>query len=321
MEKKTATQTQEDLKLRALKEAGIAYSVSAVLPVLLSFVLVIVLSLVGGNHESDDWYLYLSFLLPQIGFALTAALFFKRSNVSLKATYCGCKWYYFLIALLLQFGLYFSLQGLNGYFVKLLHYFGYELQGIALPSLNGWNLLPAIVVIALLPALFEETLMRGILSKQMFENGWGLAVTVAISGALFSLFHHNPEQTLYQFCCGMCYTLLALRSGSVFPTMLAHFSNNAVILVAQSVFAPRFPENYDFGWADILPKEWYISLIVFSAVCLVGTLVYLIVFDKHNARKGKTKHGAAFAFTAAIGIAVFAIEWIMYLIMGFMPRG
>lgn len=319
MEKQTAQLTEEQFRMRALKEAGIAYSVSAVLPLLLSFLFSIVLSLIGGNHETENWYLYCSFLLPQIGFAVTALLYFRRSRVSLKKTYCGCKWYYFLFAAAMQFGLIFSLNGLNGYFIEFLTLFGYQQQGISLPSLGGWNLLPAILVIAVLPALFEETLMRGILSRQMFENGWGIAVSVVVSGALFSLFHHNPEQTLYQFCCGMCYTLLVLRAGSVFPTMFAHFANNALTLILHSVYAPVYGENWSFP--DIMPTGWFIAVLVLSALCLIGTVVFLVFFDKRNAQKGKIQHGSLFFFAAAIGIAVFAIEWIAYLIMGFVPHG
>lgn len=319
MEKQSAQQTQENFKRVALREAGIAYSVSAVLPTLLSFLFVIVLSLVGGDHTQEDWYLYLSFLLPQAGFALTEVLYFKRSKVSLKKTYCGCKWYYFVLAAAVQFGLLFSLNGLNGYFVQLLELMGYQAQGIALPSLEGWNLLPAILVIALLPAIFEETLMRGILSKQMYENGWGVGVTVVLSGAFFALFHHNPEQTLYQFVCGMCYTLIALRSGSIFPTVAAHFCNNALVLVLQAVYAPVYGAEWAF--TDLLPLGWYIALFVVSALCFAGAIVYLVFFDKRNAQRGGMRHAALFFFAAAVGIAVFAFEWIAYLVMGFMPHG
>lgn len=319
MEKQTAQLTQEQFRLRALKEAGISYSLSAVLPVLLSFLFVIVLTVIGGEHEKEDWYLYCSFLLPQIGFGITAALYFRRSRVSLKKTYCGCKWYYFVLAALMQFGLIFSLNGLNGYFIAFLELFGYQQQGISLPSLTGWNLLPAILVIAVLPALFEETLMRGILAKQMYESGWGIGVSVVLSGALFSLFHHNPEQTLYQFVCGMCYALIALRSGSVFPTMFAHFANNALTLVLQAVYAPVHGDNWSFP--DIMPQGWFIALLVLSALCLIGTAAFFVFFDKRNAQKGKTKHATLFFFAAAIGITVFAIEWIAYFITGFLQNG
>ena len=321
MKQEKAQLTHEEFKARALREAGISYSLSAVLPVLLSLLAsLFILGLAKEGYEKQDWYLYLNYLLPQIAFAGVAIIYFLRSGVSLKHTYCGCKWYYFVLALVLQFGLFLSLSGLNSFFIQLLELLGYKQQGMSLPPLGGWNLLPAILVIALLPAVCEETLMRGILSGQMNENGWSTAITVVVSGALFSLFHHNPEQTLYQFACGMCYTLIALRAGSILPTVCAHFCNNAVILTLQSVYAPRFPDKPSFDIIDLLPTGWYIALVVLSALCLVGVLVYLIFFDKRHAQKGKTANGKLFLLAAAVGILVFAITWIMQLAVGFGAR-
>ena len=142
-------------KRRALSEAGIAYSVSAVLPVILSLILGVIAALAAGEKYADtDWYRFLSYLLPQVCFAAAALIFFRRSKVSVRETYRGCKWYYFLIAILLQFGLMFPLEELNGRFIAFLEKFGYENAGVALPSLDGWNLLPAILTQEL-PDLFH----------------------------------------------------------------------------------------------------------------------------------------------------------------------
>ena len=298
----------ENFKLRALREAGIAYSVSAVLPVLASALLMLILIIFGvQTYENAEWYVYLSYLLPQLCFAGAVAIYFTRSKVSFKKTYCGCKWYYFALAILMQFGLLFSLSELNNYFIGFLKLFGYKETGVPLPSLEGWNLLPAILVIAVLPALLEETVFRGILSRQMYENGWGVLPAVLISGALFSLFHHNPVQTAYQFVCGACFTLVALKSGSVLPTIAAHFLNNAAILILE---ATGYGASWDFGFGG------YLAICLVSAACLVGVLVFLLFFDKNNAQKGGVKHGKIFFLAAAVGIAVSAVEWIALFVQG-----
>lgn len=298
--------TEEDFKRRALKEAGIAYSAAAVLPVLFSAFLLLVIMIAGAkDYESEDWYKYIGFLIPQMCFAGIALFFFRRSGVPVKRTYFGCKWYYFVIALVMQFGLLFSLNELNGYFIRFLELFGYKRAKSSVPSLGGWNLLPALLVIAALPAIFEETVFRGIISKQMHENGWGLASTVLVSGALFSLFHHNPEQTLYQFVCGMCLTLMAIRAGSVLPTICAHFINNALILILEST---------GHGSLSSLSHGGYLALVIISALCLAGALAFLIFFDKRGNRKGGVKHAKLFFLAAGVGIAVSAIEWIATLV-------
>lgn len=311
-----AEQKREELRARALREAGVTYSLSAVFPIVLTLAVLSVVSFSYGDGYADtDWYRYLSYLLPQICFAAAAAIYFVRTKQPLRQTYRGCKWYYFAIAVVLEFGLMFSLSYLNNAFVWLLGKAGYIRQGTPLPDLSGWNLLPAILVIAVLPAVFEETVFRGILSRNMHEAGWGTAATVLIAGALFSLFHGSPEQTLYQFACGMCFTLVALRSGSVFPTVVAHFLNNALILVLTAVYSPVYGENWSIG--DIMPVGGLIALCVTSGLCLAGSLAYLIFFDRKTNRKGGVKGGKLFFPAAAVGVTVCAVEWLAVLIEGF----
>src|SRR5699024_2828245 len=152
---------------------------------------------------------------------------FRRSKPPVRTVYRDGRAKYYVFALRLQFGLLFSLSELNTLFLDWLSSLGYESPASALPPLTGWNLLPATLIIALLPALFEETLFRGILVGRMHASGWGNVATVCISGALFALYHGSPAQTIYQFFCGASFALLALRAGSALPTAVAHLCNNA----------------------------------------------------------------------------------------------
>lgn len=308
-----AEQKQTELRLR---EAGITYSFSAVLPLAAALVLQLLLGAVyGEGYASANWYRYLSYLLPQICFAAAAVIYFMRTKQPLRSVYRGCKWYYFVLAVVMEFGLMFSLSYLNNAFVFLLSKLGYKSAGTPLPDLSGWNFLPAILVIALLPAVLEETVFRGILSRNMHEAGWGTAATVLVAGALFSLFHGSPEQTLYQFVCGMCFTLVALRSGSVLPTVAAHFLNNALILSLTAAYAPVYGESWSL--TDIMPKGGFIALCAVAGVCLAGALVFLVFFDRRNGQRGGIKAGRVFFFAAAVGILVCAVEWLAVLLTGF----
>ncbi|MDE7297114.1 MAG: CPBP family intramembrane metalloprotease [Clostridia bacterium] len=309
----------EDLQKRRLSEAGITYSLAALFPLALSLILsIIILGVSNGKEEGwyakTDWYRYLAYLLPQVCLVAASAIFFKRGKVSLKRTYCTCKWYFYLIAVGLQFGLMFSLSTLNSYFADFLGLFGYEVQGVPMPTLSGWNILPAILVIAVLPAILEETVFRGILSRQMTESGWGTVATVLISGALFSLFHHNPEQTIYQFICGVCFALLALRAGSILPGIVAHFLNNATVLVLTAVFSPS---GADIAFTDFMPMPAFITLCVFSALSLAGTVVYLVFFCKRKGEGKGVQYAKPFFLACSVGIGLCALQWILILLQGF----
>ena len=296
-------------RTRCLAEAGLNFSIAAALPLILSLaVSFIAFLIVGENYASADWYLYFAYLVSQLCFAGAAVIYFVRSREPVKSTYRGCRWYYFLLAILLQFGLLFSLSALNDYFIAFLELLGYEESLSPIPPLSGWNLLPALIVIALLPAICEETIFRGILSRNMYARGWGLLSTCLIAGGMFSLFHGNPEQTAYQFVCGICFTLVAIRSGSIFPTMVAHFLNNAIILILTSRGITDFS-----GYS----QAWNVTLYTLSALCFVGTLVYLVFFDKNGNQKGGVKAGKLFFLAAAVGISVCAMKWLMALVQGF----
>lgn len=310
-EGQSAERTQEQFHKKCLFEAGVTYSLTGVFPVVAALLLMLIASLAGKTFEQSDGYKYLNYLFSQACFAAAALVYFWRSKQPFKRTFNGCKWQYYVIAVVLQFGLFFALSELNGLFLALLQKLGYQMQTGVVPSLDGWKLLPAILVIAVLPAVMEEVVFRGILVRNVHESGWGTFAAVFITGALFSLFHSNPEQTVYQFVCGACFALLAIRSGSIFPTMLAHFLNNAVVLIFSSVYNPLYGENWSL--TQILSTGGYIALLVVSALCLVSTLVYLIWFDKRNHRCGGVKHGKSFFFGAAVGIAVFAVQWILVL--------
>lgn len=317
-EVKSAEEVEREFRKKCLGEAGISYSAGAALIILITvfFSLIVGAStafpkdILTGETIYPDWYRYCSFLLPQLCLFGAALLYFLRTKEPVRVVTKSAKWYYFLIAIAIQLGLLFSVSELNELFGKGLKALGYKSDSIPVPSLDGWNLLPAIIVIAALPAIFEETLFRGILSRNMHASGWGIVPTIFISGALFSIYHGNPVQTLYQFVSGVCLTFVAVKSGSVLPTMLAHFLNNALILSFSAA-------GVDSLWAS-LPLGAYIAVVVAGALLFLGALAFLVFFDKKDNRKGKVVNGKRFFFCAAAGIGICAIEWVVQLITGFL---
>ncbi len=282
--------------------SGVAYSAVAVAPVLFSFIFFLVIAMTGlaateGYNESD-WYLYCSFLLPQASFAFVAALFFKSGQVKAKEVVAPVKWKYFLIAVVLQIGL-LSLSELNAWFLELLGKIGYEDDGIAVPSMDGFGFFGVLLVIAVFPAIFEELIFRGLLLKGL--KGFGEPFAVLVCGALFALYHQNPAQTAYQFCCGAAFALVAVRSGSVLPTMLAHFLNNAWILIATKFSV------------DI--TAIYLPFLIVSVLSLAGSLSYLFVFDKSE-KVDREQGKRDFFIAAAVGILLCDLTWISVLISG-----
>lgn len=293
--------------LDAPRASGTAYSVATVLPVLFSFVFLLFIAITGlakGDYGTSDWFLYASFLIPQIAFACIVFFFIKSGQVNVKETFKVSRLKYFILAIVLQIGL-LSLSELNTWFLRLLGGIGYDEQEILIPSMDGFGFVGVLLVIAVFPAVFEEIVFRGLVLKGLKECKELVAVLVC--GALFALYHQKPEQTVYQFCCGVAFALVALRSGSILPTVVAHFLNNAWILTMT-----KFSLSLD---------AIYVPFLCFSALCLVGSLAYLLFFDKTE-KTGNLKTSNEktvikdFLIYGAIGISVCALSWILALISG-----
>lgn len=285
------------------KAAGLGFSLATILPVVLSFVLLTAVTFSGTDYENADWYLYIGYLLPQLSFAFVAFWFLRYTGTSLraeaKAQKCHPK--YFLWAFLLQIGL-LSLSELNALFLKFLGNFGYEDAGISLPSMEGFGFVGVLLVVAVFPAIFEEVLFRGIVLKGL--RGFGQTGAVLLCGALFALYHQNPAQTVYQFCCGAAFALVALRSGSVLPTIISHFLNNTVILVLTKLEISSFSTPV------------WIAVLCVSVVCLALSVVYFVFIDrkpKTPAEKGDSKGFFPFA---SVGLAVCVFTWLAVMLSG-----
>lgn len=280
------------------KSSGLAFSCLALLPYVLSFIFSIVGLICGWFYEgceTDDWYLYTGYLLSQIAFALVAVGFFVGTKTSIKTMLGNPKPLDFALAIALQFGL-LSLASVNSLFISFLENLGLNAPIPQIPSLDGFGFVAVLLVVAVLPAIFEEIVFRGILLRGL--KGLPVWVAALICGGMFSLFHRNPTQTIYQFLCGVSFALIVLRCGSILPTVIAHFLNNAFIICAEK-----------FAWqTDVLP------VMILSAVCLVATLAYLIVGLTKKNKQPLDKGGRRFFFLcSSVGLVLCAMEWVSKL--------
>jgi membrane protease YdiL (CAAX protease family) len=284
--------------------AGFTYTLTAGVMLTFSFLFLLALAAVGVRGEevtSQNWYLYCSYLLTPLAFVCVIgwSLRWSKTPILTEIKAQKCKGKYFLLALLLQIGL-LSLSELNTLFIEFLAIFGYQSAEIALPTLEGIGLIGVLLVVAVLPAVFEEWIFRGLLVRGM-KSAFGTVGTVLIGGSLFSLYHQNPAQTAYQFCCGAAFALIAIRAGSILPTIISHFLNNALIILLTK-----------FG-VDTLPKPVWIAVLILSISCLVASFAYLIFWDKTKRETSVTGTKKQFVLGSALGIAICVAVWILQL--------
>ena len=93
------------------------------------------------------------------------------------------------------------------------------------------ELLVVILVIALIPALAEEFLFRGMVQR-CFEKGFGSMRGVILTGVIFAAYHLNPFSFIPLVVLGIYLGFLAMRANSIWASAAAHFYNNAFACVA-----------------------------------------------------------------------------------------
>ncbi|MDE7439000.1 MAG: CPBP family intramembrane metalloprotease [Clostridia bacterium] len=258
--------------------------------------------------QKTDAFIYINYLLTPIMIAICVLFITKRNKIGFEQIFpIKCKPKYYLISVLLIFGLLFSLSNLNGVSVEFFKLFGYKPRESSsyFPNMSGGLVVPAFIVIAILPAIFEELMFRGLLLN-CCQNGMGSIRAILVTGFCFSLFHGSPEQTVYQFIAGCAFAFIAVRSGSILPSMLMHFINNALIVILNAC------NLFDTAGNLVMSNTAFIILTVFSAISFVGAVVWLVL-DKTPLKKCEKGGVKVFFLYASVAIGALGLVWLLSL--------
>ena len=114
-------------------------------------------------------------------------------------------------------------------------------------------------------------------------KGLGAKKAIILVGVIFGLMHLNIEQFFYASVIGMFLTLLVYLSGSIIPSMIVHFMNNAMGLYL--VFASKndLPlGNFSQNLQNVLSGDFFtviltILIVVIIILAILAGFVYLLI--------------------------------------------
>lgn len=115
----------------------------------------------------------------------------------------------------------------------------------ALAPTGPLDALVSVLVIAVLPGVCEELVVRGVFLPSLAQalgagRGGGLAILV--SALLFAAIHLDAYRFLFTFALGIVFGFVRLRTGSLWPSVLAHAGlNTLTFVVAPFVDDPTQP--------------------------------------------------------------------------------
>ncbi|MCX6290697.1 MAG: CPBP family intramembrane metalloprotease [Bacteroidetes bacterium] len=142
------------------------------------------------------------------------------------------------------------------------------------------DLLFNIFMIALLPALGEELLFRGIIQRIFSEWSKNIHIGVWTSAVLFSTMHMQFYGFIPRMLLGALLGYLLVWSGSLWLPIIAHFVNNASAVL----FTYLFNEKIISVDPDKIGMEGEQASVLISVI-LFATLLWLI----YKKEKGRSK--------------------------------
>lgn len=102
-------------------------------------------------------------------------------------------------------------------------------------TVQGNPLLINLILIAFIPAVVEEIIFRGLIFNGYKKRNPLKAAL--LSAVLFGLIHMNINQFSYAFVIGIIFAFLVYVTGSIIPTIIAHFVVNGTSVVLAHILA------------------------------------------------------------------------------------
>jgi membrane protease YdiL (CAAX protease family) len=143
---------------------------------------------------------------------------------------------------------------------------------------NAFDAALSVLAIAAAPAIFEETLVRGVVLPSL-QPWLGAPGAVLASALLFAAMHFDLYRFVFTFALGLALGMIRLRTAGLLPCMLVHATlNTLTFLVAPLVEDPMDP------LPD--PRPWL------GAALLLGGLAVTVLLFRWLRREPEGKRGS-----------------------------
>lgn len=228
------------------------------------------------NHTENPISSILLTLSTQLSFFLVFVFYNKFFRINhKKASKINFKvgFFAYLLPILMGIVTLFGFQNLISYFDLFLQKIGISQTPLPLPlDTVGW-LVVNLFVLALIPAICEELIFRGVVYNGFLQ--YGKVKAIIFSALLFALVHGNIEQTLYPILFGLVLALIVSKTKSVIPAIVVHFVNNFVVLFINYLFNIGVlfsSSDLIFEWNEFLISIGY-ALLSTVAILLMVKLI------------------------------------------------
>lgn len=190
---------------------------------------------------------------------------------------------------------------------------GIEFSGGYDEVINGpAEIAMSVISVAVLPAVVEEIAIRGIVLQPLRRYGDWFAIIA--SSLIFSLMHGNMVQIPYTLAAGIIFGIVAVSTGSLWPSIVLHFLNNlfsVLILCADSNFSETAANFFVFIMLGVLVLQGIAGGVIFF------TMRYRPRFAKgvktlNNGEKANALFGNPVMIAALVAMVLVALTSISF---------
>jgi|TARA_B110000196_G_scaffold318295_1_gene333341 membrane protease YdiL (CAAX protease family) len=140
---------------------------------------------------------------------------------------------------------------------------------------NYWDLLFNIIIMAIIPAIGEELLFRGLLQQSLIKQIGNIHVSIFITAFLFSAIHLHFNGLVPRIFLGIVLGYLFYWSKSLWIPIIAHFINNAMAIILSYPFFKSFNLIQNYNYSESLSASQTSIYYAFFSLCSVILLMFL----------------------------------------------
>ena len=290
-------------------------SIIAVLPILVYGLL----SYTSGSSgiEADNMYYIMSFALPQFIYPILTVLASVFMAVAAKRKVKDTVKIANAPAIdsLLAVGAFLGIGTVGSYIAEYITEFIINM-GVPVPDMEEYIPTPQsplqfalyLIVIAIMPALCEEFVFRGVICGLIKE--YNKTAAIILSALAFSLVHATVQQIPFAFLMGLFLGYLYVKYETLLIGIILHFINNFISCIFSVLYGNIPEETY-----TVLYTVYDIATVVIGIVCLVIFIVRRIRERKENPEKqiapvhgGKLVGATLSSWAMWLFIAVYMLE-------------
>jgi membrane protease YdiL (CAAX protease family) len=139
-----------------------------------------------------------------------------------------------------------------------------------LTSINSLSeLVLAMIVIAIIPAIGEEFLFRGLIQNQLHSWTKNAHWAIWLTGVLFSAIHIQFYGFVPRMLLGVLFGYMYLWSGNILYPMLAHFANNG-FQVAMLYLYKQELTSFNIDETESVPWTVFFTSAIISVVLILS---------------------------------------------------